>query len=105
MINFFFLYSLNIKDNPCRQNDNGKEAAEFERNLFFITVTLPELYSTVHSDFVDYFKNVFSYCSCVEESRLSGSVSHHLHVFFRICSAAVSRKIETVGIFVFKCMW
>ena len=49
--------------------------------IFFITVSLTDLFSRVREDFVDNFEDLASYCSNVESSHSSGIMFHHLHVF------------------------
>ena len=73
---------------PCTTRSTARKSGVIQKQLrrtpgrlFFITVSLPHLSPTVRSNFVGYFENLTSYCSCVEESRQLGTVTHHLHCF------------------------
>lgn len=54
--------------------------------LFFVTLSLDEVYQDVRKDFLLSFNNIVTFCVAVEESKVSNKVSYHLHAFLEFAS-------------------
>lgn len=49
--------------------------------LFFVTVSVSEVYDGIKRDFLDVFVDVSTYCVAVESSASSDKVDHHIHAY------------------------
>ena len=72
-----------------------KQSRRTPGRLFFITVSLSYLYTSLRSNFVGLFEDVTSYCSCVEVSRQSGAMTHHLHLFLEFAEPKFIEDIRS----------
>lgn len=55
--------------------------------IFFITISILELYYSIREDFIDYFDDLISYVVAVETSKSAQKVSNHLHAFLEFANA------------------